>query len=362
MRWLRLLFLPCLPGCVEFPPIEYIGRRVEVGTYFAEELCLGEVARLDRLVDQLDVDLDAHVPPMIDVYLYDPADGIPRLWASCERRQAAGCADPKDGRVIANLGNADHELVHVASAQLGVPWSFYFNEGVANALAEDRVFFSGSTPSSNLSLAEPDFVGAGHFVRWLWETYGPQRVRGIISRRGRHPEDAIADEIGVPFPVIEERYFAEAPGSYPRRWPCDAPRLPVLQGAVPAWGESMDIVCGDDATMGRGDSPYVRRTLRIDEPGYYLVEPSAGIEASFMRCQMSVADLAFVDPPVELRDLSRVRHEEWTHPTGTFTPSEVGRPTRLWFDAGLHEVRIAQAAAPTGAPAHLRITRALAIP
>jgi hypothetical protein len=245
-----------------------------------------------------------------------------------------------------------------------LPGEFTQKEGLdpANAFSEDRLFFSGTTPSSNLRLKDPDFMGSGHFMRWLWETYGAQPVRGVLRRRGLDPEEVLEEEIGVRLAQIEERYLAEAPGSYPRRSPCSEPLLPALAGPVAAWEENVTIDCAADTTMGRSDLPYVKRTLQIDAAGYYVVEPSAGVRASFMRCQMSTADLVFVDAPAELLDPSRVRHEEWTHPGGSFTPSKIGRPTRLWFDAGLYEVRIVEVSASATSPARVRVTSALAIP
>jgi hypothetical protein len=325
---------------MDLPPLEYEGEKVRVGTYFPEELCRGEVAAMDAFVSEVEDDLRAWDDEKIEVYVVDlvPEELFPG--SICEKHQTQGCADTVLSRVIGNFTNVDHELVHIVQARIGRPWSKFYTEGIAEALAEDRTFMTRRRPSENLDRVHPglDAAGAGHFMRWWWETGDRAALRRLLSRRGRDPEKAFADEFGMSIRDAEERYFDEAPGSYPRRSPCAAPQLGST--AAGHWEETIEFDCGGPTTRGVAGRIREHRTMVVEAAGFYDVALSAGGWVGLMLCQTEPLPVAEEEADAELRDERHVRHESWTYPDGTYTYLEGGRSNQVFMDAGTYDVRV----------------------
>jgi hypothetical protein len=171
-------------------------------------------------------------------------------------------------------------------------------------------------------------------MRWLWEEHDRDAFRQLA--RG----SLFFDAYGFTFEEAEAAYLEDAPWSYPRRWPCTAPRLePVGEHR---WSASVVPECDDVHT--RMTNPYdwrdlghprLERTIDVVDGGLYnLTAVSGGVE--LLHCQL---DPVFAEPPQAeespLSHFDSVARESWDQePTRLVTDS-------LWqlhLAAGTYEV------------------------
>lgn len=203
--WMAGAAVLCLAATCSFPPFEFEGEHVVVGTDLVDEVCAGTIERLDLGVEHIEEQLGLPATEeRVPVAILDLADA----WKRCSGAAACASSEGKETVVILSPGSleraATHELVH---ARLGVRQSgsiALFSEGVAVAL-EPAI----CPPRSELPTADQVLVGntgsrlsyagyymGGELVVWLLETYGHERVLKFLNtlqrpealRRGSDPE------------------------------------------------------------------------------------------------------------------------------------------------------------------------------
>jgi hypothetical protein len=282
MRTLGLVGIIAAFGCVpEFPPLEYHGERVVVGSDVIDQVCGGTLARLDREVVQIEkrLDLGPQSDPL-QVYIVSSetvADYC--VGANCVKYPSG---DPpyvmldhsRFGRAAA------HELTHARLAhQRSTP---LFAEGVAEAISPPSCPKSISKPGDAASLLAASksselrdlggYYVAGEFVAWLLEEFGSKTFLSLYTDIDRGTststiEAAYRDHFGRD---IEDDLFAhmrtqdQLDALPPEHFGCLAPAAPTNAGAV-TLKASLD--CDSQLvqnTPGLNGTGYVEWTLSVD--------------------------------------------------------------------------------------------------
>ena len=189
-----------------------------------------------------------------------------------------------------------------------------------------------SSPSSNLGLStgDVDRSTSSHFVRWLWESEDPQRMRDLIRSKGTSEDFAAI--YGFSLAEAEQRYFDEAPWSYPPMFAWQVPALPKV--AAQRWEEQIIFDCDGADAFGRAGGMAMIRTITIEERGYYALWTAADGFSLERRSQAIVEDIADAweqlagDIPadfvvwipggkIEILDLAPAHYELWVSDFGT---------------------------------------------
>ena len=275
----RIMLLTALvtSGCLDLPEIQYETEHLRIGTKFDGPLCRGDLDHLEQLVRTLEEQLDTSVEDPITVYLWGRADPDPPAW--CEEG-LLGCYSRKRDAVFTGERSVDHELVHAVIATFGKPAAIW-DEGAAESLASDRTYRISSPPSEHLDTEDPSYLTAGHFSRWVLDTYGLDSYRALL----RHPgsaREAFEATYGVRVEDVEDVYFEQSPQSYAAMHTCGYPELP--QTGERRWEEELDIDCSLPDVYGGSRSMIVRRELSISERGLYAFSMTAEV-GMILRCQ-----------------------------------------------------------------------------
>jgi hypothetical protein len=181
----------------------------------------------------------------------------------------------------------------------------------------------------------------------LWESEDRSSFRTLLSLRGRDPEAAFEEAYGFPFAEAEDRYLAEAPGSYPRRWACVTAPLGAVSSDT--WRQTVMVDCDASESQGSGARQWVLRTAEIQRAAYYNVTIDPGGLLALLCCQTEPGPTVVPEAESELRDERHARHEEWTYPDGGGSDVEGGTPAVLFVDAGAYEVTVERYDRETGA-------------
>lgn len=293
------------PACEQpLPKFQYETQHLRIATDFDEPLCRGDLDHYESVITRLEDVLGTNVEGRTDVYLWDLSTPLPG-WCSLEN--AGGCYS--DGVVYADQTTLAHELVHVVIASLGHPTVFW-NEGAAMSLQVDRSYLYEGKPSDNLDLDAPylDYHAAGHFSRWLFETYGVELYRALLRAPGSARE-AFEQAYDMTVEQAQELYFAQAPYSYGAFMACDYPELP--QVGEMHWSQDIDIDCDEPHVYGGPLGMAALRVLTITERGDYTFSTTAegGVIAACRDVDLQtppvVDDPALGDvPPYDHRYLS----------------------------------------------------------
>jgi hypothetical protein len=154
-----------------------------------------------------------------------------------------GCADDDGSWIAAQPGAESHEIVHTLRIRHGLFGPAYWEEGLATYLgtrrpyAEFSVWASGDLqPSQSLRSHEyPDQAGyteSAHFITFIDQTYGSDRVRALswALGEGTEPGAAFEQALGVSLEAVEERWKTEADHMYDLGPVCEAS---IAVGAEP---------------------------------------------------------------------------------------------------------------------------------
>jgi hypothetical protein len=255
-------------ACEQRSKFRYETQHLRIATDFEEPLCRGDLDHYERVIATLESELDTTVEGTVDVHLWDLRMAPPG-W--CELENASGCFG--DGVVYADQLSIDHELVHVVVATVGDPAAFW-SEGAAVSLQSDRTILNGSTPVENLDLEAPllDYQTAGHFSRWLLETWGIERYRALLRASGS-AQATFEQTYDITIEEAQQQYFAEAPYSYGAFITCDYPDIPQIGNM--RWSERIEIDCDNPYVYGGPIGIGAYRVLTITEAGNYTFLTSA---------------------------------------------------------------------------------------
>ena len=249
------------------PPLEYETEHLELGADFP--LCRGNLDRYEHVVTTLEDALDTTLDHKVEVYIWDSREVDAPGW--CDEG-LAGCY--RNGKVFSEVFAVEHELVHAVVDSFGRPSPFW-SEGAAEALQVDRTRFGISEPSTSVDKTSPssvNYASAGHFSRWLLETYGIELYRELL-RSSQHGREALESVYGLSFTDAEAAYFEQAAHSYGAYISCE--ELPLAQLDGQSWSESIEIDCAEPGTYGTSEGLFSRRVVTITERASYAISASA---------------------------------------------------------------------------------------
>ena len=219
-----------------------------------------------------------------------------------------GCAFLRDGEVVveSTLGVFVHELVHALRFQQDDTFTgHFFEEGIAQVVSSGPVSrFAGSIPAPrdpsmvlnavDAALQDVPYLVAGHFVAWLGQRHGLDRVVAFYTAPSPSPSDVRArfeTQLGMSLDAAAEEWAAEAPTTIALREQC--------QNSIPLeWdGDeiTLDVDIGCDAD-GRGPWPAADGGQIMAESLCFEVEETAVLEVRVVSSSTSL-DMRFA--PVE---------------------------------------------------------------
>ncbi len=229
------------------------------------ERCAGDLARWEAFVDFAEGYLGVEAPGSIDLYVWDEDALDSVTW--CGDDEVEGCFRG-GGLIYGEVPSVEHELVHAITENLANTDRF-FVEGLAEAIAEDTAFGMVPLTFPVKRSRDVDYPSAGHFVRWLLESAGPELFLDYmaIADAGREDLETIYGE------DVELGFYAEAQATYPPLYEHPAPNLD-RDGDI--WSSELIFDCSRDDVRGRAEGLVVVREWVVEEPGFYALWTSVG--------------------------------------------------------------------------------------
>ena len=323
-------------GCSpEPPPIEYETPHLRIGSELDAPLCTGDLVRLEQLIENIEDDLHLEMTEPVTAYIWSDET----WWAGAYRHcsvDAAGCYYPTTHTIHTMYHVLTHELVHAVSR--GNESGYFFEEGIANLYGGRQSEFGDTSPSDNIGLSGGtiDRRTTDHFVRWLYERWGADKLGDLVRANGTGAK-AFERSYGMTVEAAEELYFEEAPFHYTSLDSCDG--APILQDPSETnhWQQEISLDCpsGDD-TRTSGIGMIVHRTFEVSEPGYYTFHHD-GDWFDIYRCSPVRIEEAILpgshltdDVPPEHAGFPDSRHRHYE-----------GQPSwTLYMEAGTHDIGV----------------------
>ena len=196
-------------GCLDHPELRYETEKAVIGTEFDVELCPEDLARIDRQIRFVEDLLEAHSDEKIEIYLYSTSPP-PRCYGG------HSCYDKVRRVIRSTLFDLDHEIVHAVNHRFARLRPLFWVEGVAVALDRRGTFDDDGDVLENFkerSGLRLSYATAGHFVRWLIEAYGTEKLRPLLKGVGFQPL------YGISLAEAAARYEVERPCAYPPWFP-----------------------------------------------------------------------------------------------------------------------------------------------
>lgn len=328
--WGALLLVACESG--PGLPISYETEHLRIGTDLDHPLCAGDLAAFEETIRRVDDELGFSMEDDFSVSIWSSETWTPVRKEYCSPR-ALGCTSYAENAIYTSWPSVEHELVHAAIPIENL--TPFFSEGLAEVYSGSQTRFGSTAPADGLGLStlDVDRKTARHFVRWLRETWGSERL-GELARLGKDADERFADVYGLSFADAQAMYFAEAPFGYPGIDTCNGAPLDVADDLV-GWRAVIDFDCdaGEDV-RAFGIGPKVQRTFVIPVAGHYSVSTDADA-LILSRCATGpIEDPLRYDeflgddvPPSYANELT----EEYAFYEG-------GPVLDLYFEAGKHEI------------------------
>lgn len=272
-----------LVGCA--PDLDgpvYETPHMRIVTDFDEPLCAGNLEDLEGFIGSVEETLGVEMAAPVDVYLWNRY----RLPGCRIGDSALGCYYPLRHTAYANFNSVYHELAHAAVADLGRPRSFWV-EGIAEAMEPELIRFLGMDPGVDVkesSRVTDKATSAGHFTRWLLDTYGATLWRQLYASGGS--ERDFERIYGMSFSEARDEYLETSMWIYA---PLYRRALPDLPAAEVGWRDEVDFDCSSRDAFGYPESISVRRVLDLEESGYYDIWTSADGVTLRRRTKKSIA-------------------------------------------------------------------------
>lgn len=322
--------LLCVVSC-EQREFRYETTHLRIETAFSEPLCQGDLDHMELVIASVEDELGITMSGRAHVYLWAETEWPPTP-NKCVTG-SAGCIH--GGEIHSTLYALDHELVHAAT-NLGSRTIPIWSEGTAEALSSTRTRFPVEAPIDNLELDIPELSHrtAGHFVRWLLETHGAEKLRTLLDTTG-DARVGFENTYRMTIEAAQEQFFAEAPYSYGAFIACDFPDLDPSGDLE--WHEEFAIDCADPDVRGGPYGMGMPRVLTITEPGYYAFSTTAS-RGSIGRCDDEDLALEPVDGDPTLGDIPAVTRY-FTEQYVTAFPGD-GEVSVLSLAAGRYEVHV----------------------
>lgn len=313
-----------LGGCEPEPPaVTTVQGRFEIAPDFEGPICAGNLAHMEERLAWLEQALGLAAPETIRFHWLTGDNPFCQGHGAC----AGG------GTIYGPWASFDHELVHVVLSSLGRAHPF-LEEGMAVAFSEDLAL-DRLLPSQWLDDKPSDFEGvdnqefyatAGHFVRFLHDVYGVEKLIALYRRSDYYDgpagfrEDFLA-VYGVSFDDIEAAYVDTAWVVYPPPYGCPEPDL-EWDGAV--FGADLELDC-EDPRVVRNDDSYMERvaTLELPSPRSGLIRVDGAPQLLVRSCRAAPGDLS---------ESFHGRLDAGRHSVRIATELEAPRTVRVEFD------------------------------
>lgn len=255
-------------ACSPMPEVQYETERLLIAPDFDDPICEGTLVALDEHLEQVEDGLGHidHDEPYMLVWM---REGI--VDACGEGR--GGCFFPSTRVMFARGPSITHEFTHAVLDSEGE--SYFLEEGMAELLSGVGVYYDPDEaedgPADRLRLSRStyraggfDYVGAAHFMRWVYDRRGFLGVRRLALEveDGAPPErleDALEDIMGQPIHEIEANYRSDARHAYEGLGYERTPRIPVaevdedeeIEGPEAfTFSVEANLDCASESTMG----------------------------------------------------------------------------------------------------------------
>lgn len=311
--------------------ISYQTEHLDIGVELDHPLCRGDLDALERIVLEVEDELEVEMQDVTTVYVWDDE----RWWSgpnqNCQEDAALGCFDVSAGTVSTSYEALNHELVHATMGSRGT--HPFFDESVADIYAGDQTRLGSSLPSDSAGTDQYgiDRATGRHFVRWIRERWGLHRLAQLLDS-GESTFENFEGVYGVSLADAEAMYVDDAPFGYPSLHVCTAP--PLL-GQDSTWTAQLGLDCdaGSDTRVA-GDGMIMHRTFTIVTPGRYRIRTDADWFDIF-RCSGPRAD-----EPQPGDDLKDAPEHHAGYPIGAFHHYTGGVVHQLELDAGTHDIGV----------------------
>lgn len=221
--------LLALAACQELPEVEIVGERVAIAPFHDAPVCVGSVAHLDAMVEELEAEVGLSSPELITYYW--GAEGVSDACAA-----GVACAKVDNREVFGRMTAVRHELAHVIGGEVGTA-DHFVEEGFAylhtDACASVHDF--SRAPSDFLDIPFDEFIELGvhgfaaHFMMYMAHEHDPAAV---LEWKDGAPKGSSADVQREAF----EAAFGESLDIAGERWQLAAPELlcpPYIRAAPP---------------------------------------------------------------------------------------------------------------------------------
>ena len=277
-------------------PIEYETQHLQIGTALDHSLCAGDLAGYEQVIQTTESELGLAMREGAKVYVWDIEgwfeDGINHCRTD---HDIGGCAYRNTNTIYTSVGSLEHELVHLVLRNPQI--DDFFNEGLAELYSGTQTRFGSSLPSSNAgtSARTMDWLTAAHFLRWVRERWGSEKLRQLVRTRGS-TFAAFEEVYGMSVRAADQLYMSEAPAGYAPLAGCDHPELP-LDGPGSRWHAAITVDCEQEDTFGGQVGLWTRRSLVIEQAGTYALSTD-GAWLAMAGC--SEGAIATMEPRSEL--------------------------------------------------------------
>jgi hypothetical protein len=343
-----LLVLWTAQGCQPELPILYETEHLRIST--DHPLCKGDLVALDDLVHRVEQELAVEMKDVPTIYMWHDETWFGGPHENCPPN-TGGCINHIKSTIWTSRSSLEHEIVHAVVGRNKV--APFFDEALADIYRGDQTRFGRSAPTANEGKSDVAVDrGAGrHFVRWLRERWGTQRLAQLVNA-GRTFKN-FESVYGMSLEAAEALYFNEAPHGYPAMYACESPEI-VWTSEGLGWAEEFNLDCvAHEETRAYGDTIGVQRTFTVGEAGLYTFDTDA-YWFEIYRCSGPRIE----EPPHPLDFLEDAPAHHAGYPSGAsriyFDPAR----RDLFLQPGLHNITIGLAGHGKGT-VRLAITPAL---
>lgn len=250
-------------------------QHLEIEAHLDAPLCAGNLARYETMVAMHEERLgrDLHTP--VELELWPEFEWFEREYELCGPHRRGGCYARAAHHIDAEFDDRAiaHSLVHAIARNRSAD-DRLFVEGTAEALSGPTTF-PEIAPTLGVNTDDISHPSAGHFVRWLWETRGPECTRTLLWTDASEVAEVFESACGSTFEAARDEFGATAPYYYPSPFECGETDW-VL---VDTLDETIELDCDDPEVRAmefRGElGREITRVIEVEAPGLYHVWTSA---------------------------------------------------------------------------------------
>lgn len=322
-------------GCHTELPIQYETEHLRIGTDLEHPLCEGDLLALERIIETVEDELSLEMGRVTTVYVWDDDNWLSGPHKNCPSGESTlGCTHYPNPTIWTSTQALDHEIVHAVLG--GRQLAPFFEEAIADVYAGRQTRFGNTAPSDNqgTDAASADLTTGRHFVRWLRERWGPEKL-GELVRAGRSSFDEFESVYGISLEEADALYFEEAPYGYAAMFGCDGPELVRENDSGWAAEISLDCEAGEDTRVA-GIGTIAHRTFTVTEPGYYTIV----IEGDWFDIYRCSSEARIEEAPSLTDHLADAPVHHAGFPDGAYHQYPGPGTQDLFLEAGRHDIGV----------------------